>query len=402
VTTATSQSLDTRLRVFDPAGSKLAENDDYEFANPASQLRFRALGEGWYIVVVDSRVPVKWGCRTYSISAVDVSPPTPQPTKTPRPQATAAPPTAIPHPTAIPAEAMYDAYEPNPDFARSANIGVGQTLNLNFNPYPAGIRQIDYDFFRVFVKTGQRLQVETAELASGLDTNLMLYRDNGETIGYNDDCTPGFLQSCLTWLPDYTGVAYVLIGPVGTIPEVVGPGARAYTLSVIDLTGMEPDEKAASNESGSSSTTTTGSDTSDRALPWRVTPLPPTVAPPPTATALPQIVFREISSTPPTPTAQPLQTIVVELTVYYDENDNRAPDMSEGVSSVSVRVLDSQTNQLLGHVFTDQFGHARLMVAATGTVRLSVPYLGYNEAVKAPGEALTIRLAALQLPGLIP
>jgi hypothetical protein len=93
---------------------------------------------------------------------------------------------------------------------------------------------------------------------------------------------------------------------------------------------------------------------------------------------------------------------VVELSVYYDENDNRAPDISEGVSNVSVRVLDYQTNQLLGHVFTDQFGHARLMVAAVGQVRLSVPYLGYSEAVKAPGEAFTIRLAALQLPGLIP
>jgi hypothetical protein len=56
----------------------------------------------------------------------------------------------------------------------------------------------------------------------------------------------------------------------------------------------------------------------------------------------------------------------------------------------------------LGHVFTDQFGHARLMVAAAGQVRLSVPYLGYNEAIRAPGEAMTIRLAPLQLPGLIP
>jgi hypothetical protein len=297
---------------------------------------------------------------------------------------------------------MYDAYEPNPDFAHAANVGVGQTLNLNFNPYPAGVRQIDYDFFRVFVKSGQRLEVKTAELASGLDTNLMLYRDNGETIAYNDDCTPGFLESCLTWLPDYTGVAYVLVGPVGTIPEAVGSGARAYTLSVTDLTGTEPDKKAAGSGSGASGSTSAGSSSSDESLPWRVTPLPPTSTPPPTATPLPQIVYREVSSAPPPPTSQPLQTIVVELSVYYDENDNRAPDISEGVSNVSVRVLDYQTNQLLGHVFTDQFGHARLMVAAVGQVRLSVPYLGYNEAVKAPGEALTIRLAALQLPGLIP
>jgi hypothetical protein len=291
---------------------------------------------------------------------------------------------------------MTDAYEPNGDFAHAANLGVGQTLNLNFNPYPVGINAIDYDFFRVFVKTGQTLKISTGELAAGLDTNLMLYRDNGETIGYNDDCVPGRLDSCLTWEPTYTGVAYVLVGPVGTIPVATSSGSRAYTLSVTDQTGLVTPTVLALSSGYS------GNASGGEQLPWRVTPLPPTETPPPTATALPGIRVYPISNSLPTPTAEPLQTIVVELSVYYDENDNRAPDISEGVSGVSVRVLDFQSNQLLGHVFTDQFGHARLMVAAAGQVRLSVPYLGYNEAIRAPGEAMTIRLAPLQLPGLIP
>jgi hypothetical protein len=35
-------------------------------------------------------------------------------------------------------------------------------------------------------------------------------------------------------------------------------------------------------------------------------------------------------------------------------------------------------------------------------VRLSVPYLGYNQAIRPPGEHTLIRLAPLRLPSLIP
>lgn len=92
----------------------------------------------------------------------------------------------------------------------------------------------------------------------------------------------------------------------------------------------------------------------------------------------------------------------MELTVYYDENNNRAADPGEGVSGLSVRVLDGLTNRVLGQAFTDESGYARLSVAATGAVRLSVPYLGYNEPVRPPGRALELRLPPLRLPSLIP
>jgi hypothetical protein len=92
----------------------------------------------------------------------------------------------------------------------------------------------------------------------------------------------------------------------------------------------------------------------------------------------------------------------VDLTVYYDENDNRAPDASEGVTGMSVRLLDAVNNQLLGQAFTDAYGHVTLSVAAPGEARVSVPYLGYNQAVRPPGKGLTIRLPPLRLPSLIP
>jgi len=49
LTTTTGDGLDTRLRVFDPTGRLLAQNDDYTTGNPASQVRFQAPGEGWLL-----------------------------------------------------------------------------------------------------------------------------------------------------------------------------------------------------------------------------------------------------------------------------------------------------------------------------------------------------------------
>jgi hypothetical protein len=43
-----------------------------------------------------------------------------------------------------------------------------------------------------------------------------------------------------------------------------------------------------------------------------------------------------------------------------------------------------------------------LSVAAPDEVRISVPYLGYNQAVRPPGKALSIRLVPMRLPSLIP
>ncbi len=412
LTTTTGDGLDTRLRVFDPNGALIAENDDYTPGNPASQLRFRAPGEGWFPVAVDSLVPTPWGCRQYSLAAVDVSASTATSTATPGPSSTPRPTgTALPSATAIPPEVMFDEYEPNYDFSSAANVGVGQTIALNFNPYPAGSNTVDNDYFRLYVKVGEALKLETTGLAAGLDTNLILYRENGEAIAGNDDCQAGQRQSCLSWQPDYTGVAYLLVGPVGTIPEAISAGARTYQLVISDVAGSN----------GTLSLTPTPAFGQPflagqaSGLPWKVTPLPPTPPRLPLTSTIGaispttvsdgrtgEVQVRAFSLIPPTLTPEPQQPVTVQLMVYYDENDNRAPDISEGVAGISVRILDSLTNRLLGQTFTDGQGHASLSVSATGDVRLSVPYLGYTQPVKPPGKQFEIRLGALRLPSLIP
>jgi hypothetical protein len=295
-------------------------------------------------------------------------------------------------------------------------MGVGQTLNLNFNPYPAGSNQVDNDFFRLYAKVGERLRIQTTGLAQGLDTNLILYRDNGAVIAGNDDCRPGERRSCIEWEPDYTGLAYVLVGPVGTIPEATSSGARAYSLVVEDIAGQTP--TPATGNSGGTLPWATPTSVYGQPLPWPVTPLPPTPTsfplggtspismPSTTAFATPTsaavVRVRPLSPAPLAPTPKPMRSVTIELSVYYDENNNRAPDTGEGVAGLSVRVLNSLNNKLLGQSFTDVYGHTSLTVAAPGEVRASVPYLGYNQAVKPPGKALTIRLVPMRLPSLIP
>ncbi len=417
LTTATSEGVDTRVRVFDPTGALIAENDDYEPGNPGSRVTFMAPGEGWFAVAVDSRAPIKWGCRQYTLTLIDVSPPTATPTATPGPSPTGTrPPTTTPTATAIPGEVMYDEYEPNPSFEWAANVGVNQTLNLNFNPYPAGSNDVDNDFFRLYVKVGDVLRFETGSLAEGLDTNLILYRDNGEVVAGNDDCQAGERRSCLEWRSDYTGIAYILAGPVGTIPEAVSAGSRAYSLSIENVAGQVvtplPGSGPLPNGTGGAAG---GTPQFGEELPWAVTPLPPTATPvaaeagdetgeagSPAPTPTPAVMVRSFSLAPPTATPKPLQAMTVQITVYYDENNNRAPDTNEGVAGLSVRVLDSSTNQVLGQSFTDTYGHAILAVSAPGEVRLSMPYLGYNQSVRPPGKELFVRLTPLRLPSLIP
>jgi hypothetical protein len=414
LTSATSEGVDTRVRVFDPTGALIAENDDYEPGNPGSRVTFMAPGEGWFAVGVDSRAPIEWGCRRYTLTLIDVSPPTATPTATPGPSPTATrTPTRTPTATAIPGEAMYDEYEPNPGFESAANVGVNQTLNLNFNPYPAGTNGVDNDFFRLYVKGGDVLRVETTGLAEGLDTNLILYRDSGEVVAGNDDCQAGERRSCLEWTADYTGIAYILAGPVGTIPEAISAGSRAYSLVIKNVAGQVVTPLPGSGPVPAA----TGTPQYGEALPWAVTPLPPAQTPQPgeTATAgtpgaagevLPSptsaVVVRAFSLAPPTATPLPLQAITVRLTVYYDENNNRAPDTNEGVAGLSVRALDGSSNQVLGQTFTDSYGHAVLAISAPSEVRLSVPYLSYNQLIKPLGKALFVRLTPLRLPSLIP
>lgn len=390
--------LDTSLTVYGQNGEIIGSNDD---CGPArrSCLEWRPGYNGIaYVQIIPIGLlpdPVTAGARAYNLAIIDLNlvTPTATPTKPPKtPDPTQPPPSATAQPTPVPAERMPDPYEPNYEPARASSIGQGQTLNTNFVPWPPGAAGIvDNDFFKFSVKQGDRLRIETLNLAPGVDTNIILYRENQQVIGGNDDCTEAERRSCLEWVADYSGIVYLLVGPVGLVPDPTTPGASAYSLAIVNLDMVTPTPAAGSPGYG-------------QAVPWPVTPVPPTetATATPSATPTVAVMVRPFSMAPPTATPKPLQSVTLDVTIYYDANNNQAPDVEEGVVGVDVRALDSVNNQILGQAFTDSYGHATLTVATTREVRLSVPYLGYNQAVRPPGKELVIRLAALQLPSLIP
>jgi len=390
VDTATSKGVDTRLRLYNELGDLLAENDDYVSGNPASRIRFHAPGDGWLFVSVDSVVPIAWGCNYYSVSYTDYAPATatptftPTPTSTPKPAATGG--TSQAEATAIPNKA--DAYEPNYSFDTAANLGVGQMADLNFYVYPPGSAGVDNDFFSIYVKPGQELLIETTDLAGGVDTNIILYRSDKVTvIDGNDDCKAGELRSCLTWSPDYMGTAYLLVGPVGAAPKGVKDESLNYKLSLTDLSGL-PDPTVEPGY-GEPMPWPAGEPTEEGTVEPEATPAPP------------ELQVKTFSLAPPTPTPLPALPFTLELTVYYDENNNKAVDLNEGVHGINMQVLDSLTNRLLGQAFTDSQGHATIFISSTHNVRVSVPYLGYSQLVKSPGNDYEIRIAPLQLPNYV-
>lgn len=390
VDTATVDGVDTRIRLFNDAGDLLSENDDYITGNPASRIKFQSSIDGWLFIAVDSLIPIEWGCRKYNISITDYTPPTPTPTLTPEPTSTVtSAPTQTPAATNTPLPELYDAYEPNYDFDSATNIGVGQVIELNFHTFPPGDSGIDNDFFRLYVKTEQNLLIETQDLAGGVDTNLILYREDRSVIDGNDDCELGKLYSCLSWFPDYTGIAYLLVGPVGVTPKSVSDAMLNYRLSVVDLAGAP---------------TITPPPGYGTDAPWPQTPTDPTEEPTkePTPTKEPQVDITTFSLAPPTPTPLPSQPVVVEVTIYYDENDNKAPDINEGITGVNMQVLDGLSNRLIGQTFTNGQGHASIFTSTAQKVRVTIPYLGYSQTIGPPGKQFEIRVSPLQLPSLIP
>jgi hypothetical protein len=136
--------------------------------------------------------------------------------------------------------------------------------------------------------------------------------------------------------------------------------------------------------------------------------IPP--APPATETPAPRPVAGvELIASPPTiqPTPSPIppQERDISLVIAYDENGNRAIDPSEGISGISVRVIEAGTNREIAQAYTDGQGYAHLRVVTGNAVRVVVPYFGqvWDIPARSTGESrFTLLLTPGTQPGLIP
>ncbi len=141
--------------------------------------------------------------------------PTLLPTDTPAPTSTPLP-TPTPRPTPTPLESSRgggtDRFEPNFDFEHAAVIEIGARYDLNFTPCPG--ESEDNDFFKLWVKPGMIVTCETFDLGPGVDTNVIIYDENGVGLAGHDDVdvTRGDLSSQVTVRATYTGWLYILVG----------------------------------------------------------------------------------------------------------------------------------------------------------------------------------------------
>ncbi len=129
----------------------------------------------------------------------------------------------------------------------------------------------------------------------------------------------------------------------------------------------------------------------------------------PTAQPQPAAGIDLISAPPtvqPTTTPVPPALVTVSVVIAYDENGNRAVDPAEGVSAISVRVVEVGTNRVIAQAFTDGSGFAQLQVVTSAQARVVVPYFGTVwelPAARRGGQArFTLLLTPGNQPGLIP
>jgi hypothetical protein len=131
----------------------------------------------------------------------------------------------------------------------------------------------------------------------------------------------------------------------------------------------------------------------------------PTDIPTPTLVPAQDIELVQAPPSPqPTATDIPIQVVSASIVIGYDENANGSIDVSEGVSGISVRIVEAGTNRVVAHAFTDEQGFAQLQASTNSPVLLVVPYFGESWSVQSRGseQSFTLLLSPGNQPGLIP
>ena len=340
-----SPGLDTVLTVYDNQGKVVDTNDDYEFGSLASSVEFTAKASGTYYAQIVNKGGSDTANETYCFEVNQV-------------QGTATP-TPLPTATRVPGA---DICEYNGDFDSACLIGAGDTFDMNFVPIWG--EDTDNDFYRIWVKPGLFYNCETFNLSSVNDTNMILYDQNQNGIGGNDDRAPGDFGSEVSFFATYTGWLYILVGPVAP-PEYALSFLYTYSLRCTETVTTPTATPAPTRPPSSfvpSPPTTTPS-------PSIETPIPTITSVVATSTATPNVQVQPLPTN--TPVAAAGREISFELTVYYDLNLNFTPELTEGVEDVGVAIYDNMTNELLAFGYTNEAGTIRFSsLIVSGMIRI--------------------------------
>lgn len=401
LTTAVQPGVDTEMFLFngnnlpdqtlptqtinESTQGQIASNDDYQPLDRGSQIIFDPPYEGIYWIKVWNKDPTPRGAgQAYNLTVVEVNTLTP---------------TVLVPPTPFPAGA--DRFEYNGDFERASLIAPGVKVDqLNFVPFqPPSPDTVDNDFFRIPVKQGIPYTCETLDLSGGTDTNMIVYNQNREGLGGNDDISPeerarGSFRSRVSWVSTYTGDAYVLVGDVNP-PRANEGQSRSYSL--LCNIGLPATPTPTVNPNPPTATAPV---------------VPPT--PVPTATPFPTprppqplvVLPIDLSQTRPTAQASPtprVMLIEVQTFIDYNRNGQLDPGTNEGIAGTPVQIYDANTGTPLGQAFTDGDGRVRFSIINEGPVQVRVPTFGYSTVVDQPTNVVRIALQpALDVPESIP
>jgi hypothetical protein len=382
-------ALDTVLDVYNSNQSLIASNDDIAPGFFQSEVRFTASSDGYYYARVTNKSPTDPISKLYCFG-VDA---TVSDTATP--------------PPGFPSDA--DVCEFNSTIETACLMVTGETKSsLNFVPTVGSTR--DTDIFKMWIKPGIFYTCETIIPAgSAADTNMIFWDSNGNPFNPwlgNDDKVPGGLDfgSEVSYLSTYTGWLFIVIGPVNE-PPLDEAALHEYdlTCTAVESTPTPtPFPTSPPNTGGGFSATATPLSTVAFPTPLP-TPTPfdvsifftPTPAPPPV------VQFQPLPTS--TPAGGGAQAATINVTLYYDSNNNFLPELTEGIVNAAVSLYDNGTGQLISFGHTNETGVARFTaVNATSAIRVVVPFLNYSQVVLGDNAEILVRVAPQPLPIGIP
>lgn len=384
-------ALDTVLDVYNSSQSLISSNDDVAPGNFESEVRFTASADGYYYARVTNKSPTDPISKLYCFGVNSTVSDTPTP------------------PAGFPTDA--DECEFNSTIDTACLLVTGETKSgLNFVPTLGSPR--DTDIFKMWVKPGIFYTCETdIPPGSAADTNMIFWDSNGNPFNPwlgNDDKVPGGLDfgSEVSYLATYTGWLFIVIGPVNE-PPLDEAALHEYdlTCTAVESTPTPtpfPTTPFTGGTGGGFSATATPLPTVGFPTPFP-TPTPidfsqfftPTPAPPPV------VQFQPLPTS--TPAGGGAQAATINVTLYYDSNNNFLPELTEGIVNAAVALYDNGTGQLISFGHTNETGVARFTaVNATGAIRVVVPFLNYSQVVLNENAEILVRVAPQPLPIGIP
>ena len=122
-----------------------------------------------------------------------------------------------------------------------------------------------------------------------------------------------------------------------------------------------------------------------------------------TATPAPPPVVQFQPLPTSTPSGGGTQSAVINVTLYYDTNNNFLPELTEGIVNAAVALYDNGTGELISFGHTSETGMVTFTaVNGVGAVRVVVPFLNYSQVVVGNNADILVRVAPQPLPIGIP